>query len=433
MLVFFAAGGRQIVGRAFTEAALGLKIRERLRRERDEFAQIHFARLVFHELDQLPPDALIFVRRADVKARQLALLLFGINVQRHARDRIFINLKKVIIAQAFLDARLAALDQFVRLDRRLGQHLDGPDVLFLRRPDLLVFVRVNERADAVIGKDFREQAFVHLAVDDVDARNSSQAGERGVLRFRERFRRKPGDILLQQLLQIRHEHLANELPVVTQAILRGDENQFDGLERVGHGHRHAVGIHPVGLAIAVKPERRDDGNDTLIEQRLEHFHIHALDLAGEQMVHALDDAHGMGDDGVRAGGPQVIGRKPFENFVREPVRGGQRQIERGRVRDPAAAEIGGLDFLLVGQRLDLRGRAVDEHNPDVQRPQHRHVQQQRGEVLVGDNRAVHREDERLFAELRYVLQDAPQVGQFHFGSLWCFNAEISIRFSAGFK
>jgi hypothetical protein len=35
--------------------------------------------------------------------------------------------------------------------------------------------------------------------------------------------------------------------------------------------------------------------------------------------------------------------------------------------------------------------------------------------------------------LRNVLQDAPQVGQFHFGSLWCFNAEISIRFSAGFK
>jgi len=31
------------------------------------------------------------------------------------------------------------------------------------------------------------------------------------------------------------------------------------------------------------------------------------------------------------------------------------------------------------------------------------------------------------------LQDAPQVGQFHFGSLWCFNAEISIRFSPRFN
>ena len=143
------------------------------------------------------------------------------------------------------------------------------------------------------------------------------------------------------------------------------------------------------------------------------FDVHALDLAGEQMVHALNDAHRMGDDDVRAGGAQVVGRKAFENFVRQPVRGGERELERGGVGDAGAVEIGRRDFLLLGQRLDLRRRAVDEHDADVQRPQHRHVQQQRGEVFVGDDRAVHREDERLLAELRNVLQDAPQVGRFH--------------------
>ena len=122
----------------------------------------------------------------------------------------------------------------------------------------------------------------------------------------------------------------------------------------------------------------------------------------------------MRDDDVRAGGAEVVGRKAFENLVREPVRGGERKLERGRVRDAGAVEIGRLDFLLLGERLDLRRRAVDEHDADVQRPQHRHVQQQRGEVFVGDDRAVNREDERLLAELRNVLQDAPQVGRFHF-------------------
>ena len=169
-----------------------------------------------------------------------------------------------------------------------------------------------------------------------------------------------------------------------------------------------------------KPSGGMTGTTPCVEQRLEQFHVHALDFAGEQMVHALDDAHRMGDDDIRAGGAEVVGRKPFENFVREPVGGGERELERGRVRDAGAVEVGGLDFLLLGQRLDLRGRAVDEHDADVQRPQHRHVQQQRGEVLVGDNRAVHREDERLFAELRNVLQDAPQVSQFHFGLLFSF-------------
>ncbi len=70
--------------------------------------------------------------------------------------------------------------------------------------------------------------------------------------------------------------------------------------------------------------------------------VHALDLAGEQMVHALDDAQRMGDDDVRAGGAQVVGRKPFENFVRQPVGGGERELERGGVGDAGAVEIGRL-------------------------------------------------------------------------------------------
>ena len=61
----------------------------------------------------------------------------------------------------------------------------------------------------------------------------------------------------------------------------------------------------------------------------------------------------------------------------------------------------------------------------------RHIEQQRREVFVGDNGTVNREDERLLAELWNVLQDAPQVGQFHVGSL-CFG-QSSIKFWARFK
>ena len=99
--------------------------------------------------------------------------------------------------------------------------------------------------------------------------------------------------------------------------------------------------------------------------------------------------------------------------MRQPVGGGERELERGGVRDAGAVKIGRADFLFLGQRLDLRRRAMHEHDADVQRAQHRDVQQQRGEILVGDDRAVHGQDERLVAELRNVLQDAPQVGRFH--------------------
>ncbi|MEI9960218.1 MAG: hypothetical protein WDM76_03515 [Limisphaerales bacterium] len=57
---------------------------------------------------------------------------------------------------------------------------------------------------------------------------------------------------------------------------------------------------------------------------------------------------------------------------------------------------------------------MHEHDADAQRPQHGDIQQECREVFVGHNRAVNRKDERLFAELWNVLQDAPQVGRFHF-------------------
>ena len=135
------------------------------------------------------------------------------------------------------------------------------------------------------------------------------------------------------------------------------------------------------------------------------------------MIHSLDDAHRMGNDDVGAGGPEVVGGKALENFVRQPVRGGERKLKGVGVGHARAIQVGSGDFLSVGQQLDLRRRAVNEHHADVQRPQHGHVQQQRGKVFIGDDGAVNREDEGLLAELRNVLQDAPQVGQFHFGLL----------------
>jgi hypothetical protein len=37
------------------------------------------------------------------------------------------------------------------------------------------------------------------------------------------------------------------------------------------------------------------------------------------MIHALDDAERMRDDGVGAGRAQVVRGKPLEDFMREPV------------------------------------------------------------------------------------------------------------------
>ena len=65
----------------------------------------------------------------------------------------------------------------------------------------------------------------------------------------------------------------------------------------------------------------------------------------------------------------------------------------GGVGDAGAVEVARLDALLA-RRAARSGRgAVDEHDADVQRAQHRDIEQDVGEVLVRDDGAVDGEDE----------------------------------------
>ena len=57
----------------------------------------------------------------------------------------------------------------------------------------------------------------------------------------------------------------------------------------------------------------------------------------------------MGDDGVGAGGAQIVGRKAFEDFVGQAVGGGQRQLQRLGIGDAAAVQVGRRDVLFLGQ------------------------------------------------------------------------------------
>ena len=105
---------------------------------------------------------------------------------------------------------LAALHQLVGLDGLLGQQLNGPHVLLLRGPDMLVLVRIDQRPEAVVGEHLAQQALVQGAVDDVDARNAGGAGRGRVLRLGEHLRREARGVLLDEPAQLRDEHLGNQ-------------------------------------------------------------------------------------------------------------------------------------------------------------------------------------------------------------------------------
>jgi hypothetical protein len=76
---------------------------------------------------------------------------------------------------------------------------------------------------------------------------------------------------------------------------------------------------------------------------------------------------------------------------------------------------------------------MHQEHLDAQGAQHRHVQQDVGEILAGDDGAIHADDESLLPKARDVLQNASQVGEFHNLFADCLPLGITNPFSARFN
>ena len=201
--------------------------------------------------------------------------------------------------------------------------------------------------------------------------------------------------------------------VVLQPFFSNHEYELGGPQGLRYGHGDAVGVGAVRLPLAIKSERRKDRNNAALKERLKEFRVNPLHLSGEQVIDALDDSLRMRNDGVRAGGTQIVGRKAFQDLMREAVRGVHGQLQRRSIGHPRAIQVGHLDALLLGERLNLPGCAVRKHHADVQRTQHGDVQKDVGEILGCDDDTIHRNHECLFAELRDVLKNPAQVRKLH--------------------
>ncbi len=156
---------------------------------------------------------------------------------------------------------------------------------------------------------------------------------------------------------------------------------------------------------------RDERDDLALDQRREQLLVDPVDLAGQLLVHALDDADRHGADRVRDHGleralPVSPSRMRWE--TREEAR-----IARSRVAasvTPGAVGVG-----------DRRRRAASASSWSwwpmpctsttliAEAAQDGDVDQQVAEILVGHDRAVDRDDEDLPLEPGHVLQDPAQV------------------------
>ena len=131
------------------------------------------------------------------------------------------------------------------------------------------------------------------------------------------------------------------------------------------------------------------------------------------MIHAADNAEGMGYYSVGAGRSQVAGAESFKDLVCETVGGGERDLKCLGVRDAGAVQVRRGNSAFGGEQTDLVGGSVHQYDPDVQRPQDRYVEQQIWEDIIRDDHSIYGDDEGLFTETRDVAEDSAQVGWFH--------------------
>ena len=121
----------------------------------------------------------------------------------------------------------------------------------------------------------------------------------------------------------------------------------------------------------------------------------------------------MSHHGVGVGGTKIVGGKSLEYFMRQTIGGCERYLERSIIRDAGTVQIGGSYRFFCRELCNLFGRTMHEHHPNIQRMEHSDIQEQIGKIHMCHHRAVGRNDARLIAESRYVLQYASEVGGFH--------------------
>ena len=136
----------------------------------------------------------------------------------------------------------------------------------------------EQSADATVGQHFEQQRVGYAPVDDVGGGDAAFDGAQRAFRLRQHAagQRAVGDeargVFAAQ---------AGERPAfgVEDAGGVGEQHQLLRVQAFGHCAGHEVRVDVVGLAVRADPDRRDDGDEAGVDERVEQAAIDGLHLA----------------------------------------------------------------------------------------------------------------------------------------------------------
>src|SRR5262249_29381114 len=255
-----------------------------------QLLDIELAGLCLDVLDESGADALVLEAAVDADRGQLRLSGFGIQVQRGARHWIAGHLQDEEVVDLSRDVRLSAPEPPVRPEALLDEGVNGADVLALGAADRLVFVGVDDGADALVAEALRQHPLLDAAIDDMDARHPALCRSHRLLQLRKRLGRHLRAALLENALRLLDRQVPEQRSVAEHAGASRQVDQLDRLERTGDLDGDMVGVEAISVALPIVAQRRDDGDDVVGEQGVQHAGIDTLDAAGELVIDALQYA-----------------------------------------------------------------------------------------------------------------------------------------------
>lgn len=234
-----------------------------------------------------------------------------------------------------------------------------------------------------------------------------------VLELREKSCREVDLAFFDEIFRFGNRKLARQGCRFLEDPARREIKDFCGSELHGDFQSDAVGVRSVGASLAIEAHRRNDRNDSFVEEKAERLGVHALDLAGVLLIHAAEDACGVDDEGVDVGGAEIDGGEPLHDFIGEPDRRINADLQRGFIREADAVGIGDVDSARGGQSLDLMACAMHQDDFDAQRTEHGKIQKDVRKILRVHDLAIHRNHKDALPEEGHILQNFTQVGDVH--------------------
>ncbi len=175
------------------------------------------------EIDHLPADAPVVVKGQHVERPDFSQLRFvRVEVERDAGDDVLVDLEDVELVDVFLDGLLGAVKQFLALHGVAREVVEEAHVALGGLADLLVVVRVDERADAFAGEYLVDKAVEGASVHDVDARHAGLDGAHSVNGLAVRELAELLGVLLKNGAEGVHGDVALDFTVDLKAGLRSE-------------------------------------------------------------------------------------------------------------------------------------------------------------------------------------------------------------------